>query len=116
YFAFRWRMRERRVSDTIGSALAGVLVVDPFAQLTVGAWLSFGAVAIILLDTRGRLPREGVVWAFSRVQLALSVGRTPVLLSAFGGVSLISPLANALAVPLFTLLIVPCVLAGAAAA
>src|SRR5690606_21069743 len=104
------------VSDTLGAALAGVLVVDPFAPLAVGAWLSFGAVAIILLATRGRLQREGVVWAFSRVQLALSVGLTPVLLSAFGGVSLISPLANALAVPLFTLLIVPCVLAGAAAA
>ncbi|MDY0065890.1 MAG: DNA internalization-related competence protein ComEC/Rec2 [Steroidobacteraceae bacterium] len=116
YFAARWRRRETRVSDTLGAALAGVLVVDPFAPLAVGAWLSFGAVAIILLATRGRLQREGVVWAFSRVQLALSVGLTPVLLSAFGGVSLVSPLANALAVPLFTLFIVPCVLAGAAAA
>ena len=60
--------------------------------------------------------RDGPVAAFVRVQAAVTVGLTPLLLMAFGGVSLLSPLANAFAIPLFTLLVVPTVLLGACAA
>ena len=112
YFAARWLRRELSVAHALGLALAGVLLIDPFAPLAVGAWLSFGAVAVILLALAGRLGRARVIPNFTRVQLALTIGLTPFLLGAFGSVSLISPLANALAVPLFTLVIVPLVLIG----
>ena len=85
-------------------SLIGVLLIDPFAPLAPGAWLSFGAVAIILLAVAGRVRRDGPITAFARVQAAVTVGLVPLLLAAFGSVSLISPLANAIAIPLFTLL------------
>lgn len=116
YFAMRWRRRELPAAHALGVALIAILLVDPFAPLAVGAWLSFGAVAIIMLVTSGRLAQDGVVRGFARVQAAITVGLAPLLLIAFGGISLLSPVANALAAPLFTLLVVPGVLAGALAA
>lgn len=116
YFAARWLRSNICVAHALGLSLIGVLIVDPFAPLNIGAWLSFGAVAVILLTVSGRLARDGAIRSFSRVQLALTIGLTPLLLGAFGSLSLISPLANAIAVPLFTLLIVPLILLGAVAA
>lgn len=112
FIARLWR-RELSAGNALGSALIGILLIDPFAPLAAGAWLSFGAVAVILLAVSGRRAREGTVRNFARVQLAVTVGLTPVLIGAFGSVSLISPLTNAIAVPLFTLVVVPLVLAGA---
>lgn len=116
YFAARALRRELGVDHAIGVALIGVLLVDPFAPLAVGAWLSFGAVALILLAVSGRVAREGAVKSFARVQFAITLGLIPVSIVAFGGVSLVAPAANALAVPLFTLLLVPLVLLGTFAA
>ncbi|HWK73763.1 MAG TPA: DNA internalization-related competence protein ComEC/Rec2 [Povalibacter sp.] len=116
YFAARALRRELDVANALGAALIGVLLIDPFAPLTVGAWLSFGAVAMILLGVGGRLEREGAIKSFARVQLAVTVGLTPVLIAAFGSLSLISPLANAIAIPSFTLAVVPLTLIGAALA
>lgn len=113
YFASRWWRRELAAGQALGLALVGVLIVDPFAPLAVGAWLSFGAVGIILLSVSGRLARDGIVMSFTRVQIAITVGLLPLLLGAFGSLSLTSPFANALAIPLFTLMIVPLVLLGA---
>jgi competence protein ComEC len=112
YFAARWGRRELTVGHALGLALFGVLLADPFAPLAAGAWLSFGAVAVILLAVSGRVAREGLIASFTRVQLAVTLGLIPLLLAVFGGLSLVSPLANALAVPLFTLVIVPTVLVG----
>lgn len=113
YFAARWWRRELSVGHAFGLALIGVLIVDPFAPLAVGAWLSFGAVAIIMLAVSGRLVRDGPVKNFTRIQAAITIGLTPLLLGAFGNLSIVSPFANALAVPLFTLIVVPAVLLGA---
>jgi competence protein ComEC len=116
YFAARWYRRHVAVTHALGLSLVGVLLIDPFAPLAPGAWLSFGAVAIILLAVAGRLGRDGPIAAFARVQIAVTIGLVPLLLMAFGSVSLISPLANVVAIPLFTLLLVPTVLLGACAA
>lgn len=116
YFGARWLRRELGVGRAIGIALAGVLLVDPFAPLAVGSWLSFGAVALILFAVSGRLVVDGAVRNFARVQFAVTLGLVPILIVAFGTLSLISPLANAVAVPLFTLLLVPLVLLGTVAA
>jgi competence protein ComEC len=116
YFAARWSRRHLAVTHALGLALVGVLLLDPFAPLAPGAWLSFGAVAVILLAVAGRMRRDGLIAGFVRVQGAVTIGLVPLLLVSFGGVSLLSPLANALAIPLFTLLIVPAVLVGALAA
>lgn len=116
YFAARAWRRELGVAHALGVALIAVLLIDPFAPLAIGAWLSFGAVAMILLGVSGRVAREGAFKSFTRVQLAVTIGLMPLLIGAFGSLSLISPLANAIAIPAFTLLIVPLVLIGTAAA
>ncbi|HEY7638917.1 MAG TPA: DNA internalization-related competence protein ComEC/Rec2 [Steroidobacteraceae bacterium] len=116
YFVSRWFRRNLTATHTLGLSLVGVLLLDPFAPLAPGAWLSFGAVAIILLAVAGRMRRDGPITAFVRVQAAVTIGLVPLLLAAFGGMSLLSPLANAIAIPLFTLFVVPAVLLGAGAA
>jgi competence protein ComEC len=116
YFAARWCRRQLAIGHVLALSLIAVLLIDPFAPLAPGAWLSFGAVAIILLAVTGRLKRDRPIAAFVRVQATITVGLVPLLLAAFGSVSLISPLANVLAIPLFTLLLVPAVLVGACAA
>lgn len=115
-FALRWQRRTLAFSRSLGLALIAVLLVDPFAPLAVGAWLSFGAVVVIVMVLSGRVGAEGVIANFVRVQLAVTIGLVPLLLASFGSLSFVSPLANAVAVPLFTLLVVPGVLMGALAA
>lgn len=116
YFGLRWRRRVSAIGRSLGLALIVILLLDPFAPLAVGAWLSFIAVVAILLATSGRLARAGLLASFSRVQLAVTIGLVPVLLACFGSLSLAAPVANAFAVPAFTLLIVPSVLVGTLAA
>ena len=116
YFALRWWRRPQAFGHSLSLALIAILIVDPFAPLAVGAWLSFVAVVVILMAVAGRVGREGVIANFTRVQLAVTVGLIPLLLACFGNLSLVAPLANAIAVPLFTLLVVPSVLVGTLAA
>jgi competence protein ComEC len=116
YFALRWWRRTLAFGQSLSLALIAVLLIDPFAPLAVGAWLSFVAVVVIVMAMFGRVGREGIVANFTRVQLAVTIGLVPLLLACFGNLSLLSPLANAVAVPLFTLLVVPSVLIGTLAA
>ena len=54
--------------------------------------------------------------AWARVQWAVTLGLVPLLLALFQQVSLVSPLANALAIPLVSLAVVPLALLGVRAA
>lgn len=116
YFALRWSRRTLAIGRSLSLALVVILLLDPFAPLAVGAWLSFVAVLVILVATSGRLSRDGMIVSFTRVQLAVTIGLIPVLLVSFGNLSLVAPVANACAIPAFTLLIVPAVLIGTLAA
>ena len=95
-------------------ALAAVVLValDPLAPVTSGFWLSFVATAALLYAaTDGNsLPLQAL--NFARSQAAVTVMLTPVLALAFGRLSLVSPLVNAIAIPVFSLLLLPAVLAG----
>lgn len=103
-------------------ALAIVLFIDPWAVLAAGFWLSFVAVGLLLYasaSTRvsaavpGRLGRlRETLLDAARGQAAITVGLTPLSLALFGQVSLIGPLANAVAIPWVTYAIVPVALAG----
>ncbi|NKN32091.1 DNA internalization-related competence protein ComEC/Rec2 [Marichromatium bheemlicum] len=86
-------------------ALAGVVALDPLAPLGVGFWLSFGAVAAILLALAGRLPSRTPWRRWGQVQWAVSIGLLPLLLLLFARASLVAPLVNLVAVPLFSLLL-----------
>lgn len=105
------RLRRRVApADVLGLCALSILVLDPLAPLAPGFWLSFGAVAAILFMTRGHLGSPGTLRSFAEVQLAVTIGLVPVLVGSFGTISLVSAPVNALAIPLYTLLIVPGVL------
>ena len=91
-------------------ALFGVVMIDPFATLTAGFWLSFGAVAVILLAVGGRL-RVATGWRnWGRIQWVVGLGLVPLLFLLFNRASLIAPLVNLLLVPWFSVILVPLVL------
>ena len=102
-----------RPARVLALALLAVLLLDPLAVLSPGFWLSFGAVAVILYGMGGRLGASGWWWRWGRVQVLVALGLAPVLAVWFQQVPLISPLANLLAVPWVSLLVVPLVLTGA---
>jgi len=105
--------RTLRPASGIAFALAGVLFVDPGAVLSYGFWLSFGAVAALLYALGNRLMDKGLWRRWGSAQWVVAVGLLPVLLLAFGRASLIAPLVNFVAVPLFSLLLLPLVLVSA---
>ena len=108
-----WSGRATAPREVLALALLVVLLIDPWSVLAAGFWLSFGAVAIIMLVTVNRLQPAQWLEAWARVQWAVTLALVPVLLALFQQVSLISPVANALAIPLVSLVIVPLALAGA---
>ncbi len=95
-----------------GVALWLVLLVDPLTVLTAGFWLSFGAVALILMLSAGYCGERARWRRLLRVQLGLFVGLTPLLWLWFQQVSLSAPVANLIAIPWVGILVVPLLLAG----
>lgn len=102
------------VSTVLAAALFCVLVLDPWAVLAPGFWLSFGAVALIMYVTVGRVGAAHWLVNWARVQWAVTVGLIPPLIALFQQVSLVSPVANAVAIPVVSLAIVPLTLSGVA--
>ncbi|HFD12362.1 MAG TPA: DNA internalization-related competence protein ComEC/Rec2 [Crenotrichaceae bacterium] len=89
-----------------------VVIVNPLAVLSAGFWLSFGAVAIISLMICGRNRGYGYWHATWSVGWRVALGLSPLLLLFFGNVSLIAPVANLIAVPVVSILVVPVSLFG----
>jgi competence protein ComEC len=108
-----WLNRNFSLAQIICIALLGVLIPDPWAVLSPGFWLSFGAVALILYVTAYRLKPSHWLIEYGKVQWAMTIGLIPMLLALFQQVSLVSPVANAVAIPLVSLVVVPLTLLGA---
>lgn len=99
--------REALGSRVLALALLAVLLVDPWAVLSPGFWLSFAAVGVILYVVGGR-SRPVTGWrAAVVVQLAITLALTPALLLLFNAFSLVSPVANAFAIPLVSFVVTP---------
>ena len=105
-------------------ALAAMLLWDPWATLTPGFWLSFGAVGLLLYASVGRLRAVPVAEWQARMRNAIregahaqwvvTLGLVPMTLALFQQASLIAPVANAVAIPIVTLGVVPFALLGIA--
>ena len=103
-------------------ALAIVVVWDPWASLAPGFWLSFGAVGLLLYAGCGRLASarsaswrdriQSTLRDGARTQWVVTIGLVPATLALFQQFSLVSALANAIAIPTVTLAIVPLTLTG----
>lgn len=116
-----WFGRIASVSHVLCLALAAVVLLDPWAVLGAGFWLSFGAVAVILYASVGRaslagqVPRSGWRVALDTAvltQYAVTIGLIPLTMLLFGQVSLVSPIANAIAIPVVSFFVTPLALVG----
>jgi competence protein ComEC len=106
----------RRVapSQLLAAALTVVLLADPWAVMAPGFWLSFGAVALILYVSANRIGKTHWLVEYGRVQWAMMAGMVPPLLALFQQVSLVSPIANAFAIPVVSFIVAPLAILGAA--
>ena len=104
-------------------AAAGVVALaDPWALLQAGFWLSFSAVALLLVahrrDTQPPPTRTGVALAALRsgwrTQWVATLGLAPLTLLLFQQVSVIGFLANLIAIPWVTFVVTPLALTGMA--
>ncbi len=96
-------------------ALALVLLIDPLSVWRPGLWLSFGAVALLILIWQGRAKPRGVsgwLWALLRTQLMLAPLMAAAVLLSFERLAPAAPLVNLIAVPLVSSLMVPLGLLG----
>jgi competence protein ComEC len=100
------------LTQILSIALLGLLIPDPWAVLSAGFWLSFGAVALILYVTAHRISRSHFLHEYRIVQLAMTVGLIPLLLAMFKQITIVSPIANAFAIPLVSLIVVPLTFLG----
>lgn len=100
------------ISRALAIAVLVVVVMDPWAVIAPGFWLSFGAVALIAYITVGRLKSLTVFKTTVHTQWAITLGLLPLLIAMFGQASIISPIANAFAIPVISLLVVPLAILG----
>jgi len=103
---------ETRPGHVLALALLAVLVVNPFANMEPGFWLSFAAVAVILFAMSARLYQKNLWWKWGRVQWVVLVGLAPFMIFVFQKAILVSPIVNFIAVPWVSMLTVPLTLAG----
>jgi competence protein ComEC len=108
-----WSGRTTAVSQVLSLALLLVLLLDPWAVLAAGFWLSFGAVGMLFYVGAGRLGESHWLARWGRAQWAVTIGMVPALLALFQQFSLVSPIANAIAIPVVSLLVTPLTLIGA---
>lgn len=96
-------------------ALGLVILVDPLGVWRPGLWLSFVAVALLILVWQRRPRPRGVrgwAWGLLRTQWLLAPLMTAAVLLAFDRIALAGPLVNLLAVPLVSSVLVPLGLSG----
>lgn len=110
-------------------AMSAVLLLDPWALMQPGFWLSFVAVGILFATDPGRRPplsleageglparlglralRSGL--GLLREQAVVTVALAPLALLLFGQFSLVGLAANLIAIPWVTLLITPLAMLG----
>ncbi|WP_019448544.1 DNA internalization-related competence protein ComEC/Rec2 [Cupriavidus sp. BIS7] len=140
-----WSGRAPPVTVVLAWAAGIAVAIDPWAVMSPGFWLSFGAVTVIFLSARdgdesgvsdnsdesgdskrddGAVARQRGwkgwwirVWRAlaeaARTQWSVTIGLVPLTLLLFGQVSVVSVLANAIAIPVVSLLVTPLALASA---
>lgn len=120
----RWPLNATHV---LAAAACLVVGLDPWSPLSGGFWLSFLAVYVLMASTGwwgkqvynaagGAAECRSKLLAASRLQILVTLALLPPLALLFNEVSLVSPVANAYAIPVIGVLVTPLalLLAGAA--
>ncbi len=96
-------------------ALGLIVVLDPLSVWRPGLWLSFIAVALLIVIWQGQARPAGArgwAWALLRTQLLLAPLMAAAVLLAFARLAPVAPLVNLVAVPVVSSLLVPLGLLG----
>ncbi|MBX2824934.1 MAG: DNA internalization-related competence protein ComEC/Rec2 [Gammaproteobacteria bacterium] len=114
YLMFVLMRRHSLKTTPLFTALFLLVLLDPLSVLSPGFWLSFGAVGSLIYLTVGRVQTRGGrgarVLQVLQVHTALAVLLFPLTALFFGQASVISPIANLVAVPVMSLVVVPLLL------
>ena len=102
--------RQTGIAQSVALAIIAMLLMDPFSVLQPGFWLSFGGVVWLAWCLQSA--RAGHIRQFLAAQGVASLGLLPLTVVFFGQASLAGPLANLLAVPLWSLIVVPLSILG----
>lgn len=109
------------IGKLIALSLLVVLIIDPFATMDAGFWLSFVAISIIAYGMTCRVhvnqtnklsDQTDLWWKWGRVQYLVAIGLLPVLVLWFQQYPLLGIVANIVAVPYVSLIVVPLTLLG----
>lgn len=121
WWLLRLSGREQRGFEVLSLAMLAVWIFDPLAPLAAGFWLSFIAMGTLLLGDLIRTHDSpvvtgwlGSVWSGLLVQWRVSVALVPATLAWFSSVSISGVAVNLVAIPIFSFVLVPLVLAGTA--
>ncbi len=111
-----WRLFRRGggFGGGFGLALAAILVVDPLSVLSAGFWLSFAGVALLAWTLARDNGWRGHLKEIGLAPLLMTLALLPLTVWFFGQASLVGPLANLVAVPFVSFVIVPIDLAACA--
>ncbi len=93
-------------------ALGLVLLLDPFSPLDRGFWLSFGAVAVLLLVFSGRLRQPPATTTLVLAQCAIFAGLWPMLTFMDQAPAAVGWLANLVAIPWLSFVVMPVLILG----
>lgn len=106
--------RAQRSVDVLALAAIAILLVDPLSLLGAGFWLSFAGIAWLLwcLPNATDKSWRAVLGAFFSAQAVATVGLLPLSVALFGQASLAGPIANLVAIPWWSLVVVPLALLG----
>lgn len=112
-----WRVRHVRVSDLFAWVLTINLWISPLDILSPSFWLSYGATAIIIIYVQQsrRFNHRFNATAFRDLwwlQLGIMAGMALLSVYFFQGFSWLGPLANIIAIPWVSVMVVPPILIG----
>jgi competence protein ComEC len=98
---------------TLLGAAVVVTAMDPWAVMQPGFWLSFGAVGLLMAaggdEGQGWRAKLAAAW---RTQAIATVGLAPLSLICFAQLSLVGLVANLVAIPLVSFVLMPLALLG----
>lgn len=104
--------RHHNVWQLYGIALLLVLASNPLSVFSVGFWLSFYVVAIIIYAAMQHKKSHWFV-RLLYIQLIISLATLPLIAWFFDSGSILSPIANLVAIPVFSFVTTPLSLLGA---
>jgi len=110
FLLMRLLRRESSLGVTLWMAFVAIVIADPLQATSIGFWLSFGAVSVLVVGLQWRRQRYRFISDLVAPQWVVFVGLAPLLLACFGQLPLVSTLANLLAVPWSSFAVMPLLL------